>query len=601
MGLIMKAPLLTVAVITLLAAQTSLGDESPMDDEFANLGQQYIEQSTAFSPVRATDLGDHRFDDQLDQISDEARAKQINWIRGLVIQLEKFDASKLSRANQVDYALLAHALDSRLWRLTELQEWAWNPLVYTGLTGDSLYGLMARDFAPERQRLNNTAKRMQQFPRLLKQVRGTLTPARVPAIHAETAVAQNRGVLSIVDNMIRPRMDSLPAAERKQLQDAIAIAEKAVAEHQEWLEAELLPNAKGNFRIGRDQFDRKLSFTLHSPLTREQIRDLGERRVRELHAQMYEIAKGLYRKAYPLTRFPEMPSDEYRRSIIRFGLEKAYADAPAADGIVETAKQSAASATDFIRQKDLITVMPDPLEIIIMPEFRQGVSLAYCDSPGPLEVGQKTFYAVSPIPAKWTDKQTESFLREYNTRSLDVLTIHEALPGHFLQIAHANRYPGKLRHLFQSGVFVEGWAVYTEWMMCEEGFRNDDPLLKLITLKWYLRDVTNALLDQAVHVDGISRYDAMQLMVEDAFQEEREAAGKWKRAQLTSAQLSTYFVGYLEQVEMRRETEKTWGDRFNLKTYHDRALSYGSPPPQFVRALVLDEEIPLPKPSREAN
>ena len=228
-----------------------------------------------------------------------------------------------------------------------------------------------------------------------------------------------------------------------------------------------------------------------------------------------------------------------------------------------------------------------------MPEFRQGVSLAYCDSPGPLEVGQKTFYAVSPVPAKWTEKQTESFLREYNLRSLDVLTIHEAMPGHFLQLAHANRYPGKLRHLFQSGVFVEGWAVYTEWMMCEEGFRDDDPLLKLVTLKWYLRDVTNALLDQAVHVDGISRYDAMQLMVEDAFQEEREAAGKWKRAQLTTAQLSTYFVGYLEQIEMRREAEKAWGDRFNLKTYHDRVLSYGSPPPQFVRALTLDQQIPL--------
>jgi uncharacterized protein (DUF885 family) len=590
----MKMRCIVITAITFLAAQPALpGDEVIMDAEFEKLGEQYIEQFTAFSPVRATDLGDHRFDDQLDEVSDEARTKQTEWIRGLITQLDRIQPGELRRRNQVDYALLKHALDAQLWRLTELREWAWNPLLYTGLTGDSLYGLMARDFAPEQQRLNNAARRLVQFPRLLKQVRATLVPGRVPAVHAETAVAQNRGVLSILDNMVRPRMSSLPDAERKQLDHAIAVAEQAVGEHQKWLESDLLPNAKGNFRIGREQFDRKLSYTLHSPLTREQIRDLGERRVRELHAQMYEIAKGLYRNAYPLTRFPDKPTDEYRRSIIRFGLEKAYANAPAADGIVETAKQSAASATEFIRQKDLITLMPDPLEIIIMPEFRQGVSLAYCDSPGPLEVGQKTFYAVSPVPAKWTEKQTESFLREYNLRSLDVLTIHEAMPGHFLQLAHANRYPGKLRHLFQSGVFVEGWAVYTEWMMCEEGFRDDDPLLKLVTLKWYLRDVTNALLDQAVHVDGISRYDAMQLMVEDAFQEEREAAGKWKRAQLTTAQLSTYFVGYLEQIEMRREAEKAWGDRFNLKTYHDRVLSYGSPPPQFVRALTLDQQIPL--------
>ena len=229
-----------------------------------------------------------------------------------------------------------------------------------------------------------------------------------------------------------------------------------------------------------------------------------------------------------------------------------------------------------------------------MPEFRRGVSLAYCDAPGPLDTGQKTFYAVSPIPEDWTESQIRSHLREYNTRSIDVLTVHEAFPGHFLQLAHANRYPGKLRHLFQSGVFVEGWAVYTEWMMCEEGFRDSDPLLKLITLKWYLRDVINALLDHAVHVDGISRNEAMRLMVEDGFQEEREAAGKWTRAQLTSAQLSTYFVGYLEHVALRREAEQRFGRDFDLKTYHDKVLSFGSPPPMFVRALLFEEEIPSP-------
>lgn len=585
-----------LAIMALMfVGQASSGEETKtMDGEFEKLGEQYITQFAEFSPVGATDLGDHRFDDRLDEISAEARARKADWIRDLLSRVEEIQPRELSRRNQVDYALLKHSLDAQLWRLTELRAWAWNPLIYTGLAGDSLYGLMARDFEPEQQRFNNAASRLQQFPRFLKQVRETLEAARVPAIHAETAVAQNRGVLSILDNMIRPRISSLPEADRQKMNEAIRVAEKAVGEHQTWLESELLPNARGNFRIGREQFDRKLSFTLHSPLTREQIKDLGESRVRALHGQMYDIAKQIYRKQYPLTRFPEDPTDDYRRTIIRFGLEKAYADRPEADEIVETAKQSAASATEFIRERDLITVMSDPLEIIIMPKFRQGVSLAYCDSPGPLEVGQKTFYAVSPIPAKWSEKQTESFLREYNTRSLDVLTIHEALPGHFLQIAHANRYSGKLRHLFQSGVFVEGWAVYTEWMMCEEGFRDDDPLLKLVTLKWYLRDVTNALLDQAVHVDGISRYDAMQMLVEDAFQEEREAAGKWKRAQLTSAQLSTYFVGYIEQVEMRKAAEETWSDGFDLKAYHDRVLSYGSPPPQFVRALTLDQKIPLP-------
>ncbi len=591
----MYLPVRTIAVtaITLLvAAEVSLANESKMNTEFARIGQEYVDQFAAFSPVRATGLGDHRFDGELDEISEDAREKRLRWIRGLLEQLQRIDVDRLSRNNQVDYALLQHALNSGQWRLAELREWEWNPLIYTAMAGDSIYDLMARDFAPPRERLISAAKRMEQFPRFLEQVRATLDVAQVPAVHAKTAVAQNRGVLKTLDNMVRPLLDDLSENDHKRITDAIAVAEEAIGQHQHWLESELLPKAKGDFRIGIVLYEQKLAFTLHSPMRRQQIRDLAGARVRELHEQMYEIAKELYRGQYPLTQFPDQPSDPFRRSVIRFGLEKAYAETPQADEIVATAKRSVAKATEFIRDKDLVTIMPDPLEIIIMPEFQRGVSLAYCDSPGPLDTNQKTFYAVSPIPADWTEKQTRSHLHEYNTRSVDVLTIHEAMPGHFLQLAHSNRYAAKLRHVFQSGTFVEGWAVYTEWMMCEEGFLDHDPLLKLITLKWYLRDATNAILDQAVHVDGISRHDAMQLMVEDAFQEEREAAGKWTRAQLTSAQLSTYFVGYLEHVAMRREAQQQWGDDFNLKTYHDKVLSFGSPPPQFVRALMLEKEIP---------
>ncbi len=582
----------SVFVYLALAAVAISADESGMDAQFEELARRYVDDFTRFAPVSATSLGDHRYDDQLDEISEAARNERLRWTQEFIDKTNEIDPNALSRKNQVDLTLLRHALQSKLWRETELQEWAWNPLVYTRLTGSSIYGLMARDFAPVGQRLNNVAKRLEQFPRLLEQVRETIDIPRVPPVHATTAVAQNKGVLNILENMVRPRMDALSTAERDRLTAAMKSAEDAINVHQEWFENEVVPQAGGNFRIGRDFFDRKLAYTLHTPLTRQQIRDLADRRVEELHQQMYEIAQPIYQQEYPLTRFPENPSREYRRAIIRFGLEQAYAETPAADEIVETAEDSAEMATRFLKEQDLITVFPDPLEIIIMPEFQRGVSLAYCDSPGPLDKNEKTFYAVSPIPQKWSQKQVQSFLREYNTRSLHVLTIHEALPGHFLQLAHSNRYPGSFRHLFQSGPFVEGWAVYTEWMMCEEGFLDNDPLLQLITLKWYLRDVTNAILDQAIHVDGISRDEAMQIMVEDAFQEEREAAGKWTRAQLTSAQLSTYFVGYLEHVALRQEAERKWGEKFDLKTYHDTVLSFGSPPVQFARALLLDVDVP---------
>jgi uncharacterized protein (DUF885 family) len=436
------------------------------------------------------------------------------------------------------------------------------------------------------------AQRLEQFPRLYRQIRATLQLERVPRIHAETAIAQNRGILSVLANRVEPHLDALSSDERVRLENALATARDAVEKHQTWLEAELLPKASGDFRIGAELYDKKLAFSLQTPMTRAQVRRKADEQVRRLHDRMYGIAQGVYRQQYPYVEFPAEASEAYKKAIIRACLELAYAERPGRDGIVEAARRSLDMAARFVQDKDLVTVPDDPLEVIVMPEFERGVSLAYCDSPGALDVGLKTFYAVSPPPAHWTAEQVRSQLREYNERSMHTLTIHEAMPGHFLQLAHANRCKNTLRAVLSSGVFIEGWAVYTEWMLCEEGFLDRDPLMELIVLKWYLRDTTNAILDQAVHVDGITKEDAMRLLVEEAFQEEREAAGKWTRARLTSAQLSTYFVGYLEIVGLRREVEREWGEDFDLKTFHDRLLSYGSLSPQFVLALMLDREIP---------
>ena len=267
-------------------------------------------------------------------------------------------------------------------------------------------------------------------------------------------------------------------------------------------------------------------------------------------------------------------------------------DRPPRDGIVDVAKQQLQEAIDFVIEHNIVTMPEEPVEIIIMPEFQRGVTVAYLDPPGPLDRNQPAFYAVAPLPDDWTEEQVESFLREYNLYSIQDLTIHEGVPGHYLQLALSTRYPSTLRSVLWSGPFVEGWGVYAEQMMIEAGYQDHDPLMKLINLKWYLRAITNAIIDSAIHVDGMTREAAMKLMVEGGFQEEREAAGKWIRAQLTSAQLSTYFVGYQEHLEMRAAVEALWGDEFTLRRYHDQVLSYGSPPVRFVRALMLGEDIP---------
>lgn len=559
-----------------------------MDQAFQRLAESYLDESPSLSPSGATTLGDHRFDHKLDEVSAAARQIQRDFCQRYLGELKRIDRNQLSRENQVDYQLVEHSLKSDLWSIDTLQEWAWNPIAYTQLAGGAIYGLMAREFAPVDQRLISVTARMEQYPRLYSQIRETLNPARVPAVHAETAIKQNRGVLSIIDNLVKPHLESLSESERARLLKAIAVTTGEVEKHQKWLETELLPKAGGDARLGPRLFDEKLAYTLGTSLTRADIRARAEFELQRVRTEMYSIARGLQ----PDANLPDSPTPDQQQQVIAAALEKAYAQAPARDGVVPAAQASLKLTTDFVRSRDLVTIPPDPLDIIVMPEFQRGVSVAYCDSPGPLEVGQKTFYAVAPLPADWTEAQCASFLREYNLRSIHNLTVHEAMPGHFLQLAHANRSPNRLRSLLSSGVFVEGWAVYTEQMMSEEGFLDRDPLMRLITLKWYLRVVANSILDQSFHVDGMRREEAMHLMTHDTFQEEREAAGKWIRAQVTATQLSTYFVGYQEHRDLRTAAQTAWGDSFRLKRYHDGAISFGSPPVKFVKALLLNQPIP---------
>ena len=578
--------LIAVSMATATWAETA-------DEAFENLAHEYISDLSNFSPVYATLLGDHTADDQLDRVDDAARSETRALLNDYLSALQGIDRESLSRANQVDAEMLLHEVESSLWSLDVLREWSWNPLHYVSISGSGIYGLMSRDFAPVEERLVSVTSRLEQLPRFLAQARDSIELARVPKIHAETAVQQNQGLLSIINSMVVPVMDVLSVEQQQRLRAAIDRAKNSIAEHQTWLEETLLPQANGDFRIGAELYDVKLAFALNSPMSRREITARAEQEYEKVRNEMYEVSKTVYQARHPFTAFPDNPDEPYKQAIIRAALEEAYKKLPPPDGIVDIAKEYLQQATDFVIENDIVTMPEDPVEIIIMPEFQRGITVAYLDPPGPLDTGQSAFYAVAPLPDDWTEEQVESFLREYNLLSIQDLTIHEGVPGHYLQLALSSRYPSALRSVLWSGTFVEGWGVYAEQMMIAEGYMNEDPLMKLINLKWYLRAVTNAIIDSAIHVDGMTRDAAMKLMVEGGFQEEREAAGKWVRAQLSSAQLSTYFVGYQEHVALRSAMEELWGDEFTLRRYHDQVLSYGSPPVRFVRALMLDEPIPL--------
>ncbi len=570
------------ALLTLAAAAPAAA--SSADTRLVALEARWLDGEMRAQPENATQTGIHKYDALIGDRSAAGRARTDAAERGWLRELDAIPAAQLTRANQVDAALLRNALRYSLWTAATLQDWAWDPQLYNDAAGGALYSLAARDFAPWRDRLKSATSRMNLLPAMLAQARENLDPARVPLIHAQTVAKQNGGILEIVDAMLVPHEAELSPAERDAFDAARLRLKRAVDLHQRWLDGTLVPNAQGDFRLGVKLYDAKLAFALDSTLDRAAIKARATAALAATTAEMAVLARQVRSQAGIMDR--ARLSD---RAVIAYALGLTYAKRPARDGVIPAATTALASATDFVRAHDLITLPASPVAIIEMPKFQQGSAVAYCDSPGPLDKGLKTFFAVSPIPADWTDAQATSFLSEYNDDMIADLAVHEVMPGHYVQLAHQNAYPSTLRAVLGSGPFVEGWAVYAEGMMADAGFMGGDPLYKLTVLKMRLRSITNTLLDIGIHSEGMTESQAMHLMMDAGFQQEREAAGKWTRARLSSTQLLSYFTGYSEHRDLRAAAEKRPG--FDLKRYNDAVVSFGSPPVRYVRALMFDEPI----------
>jgi uncharacterized protein (DUF885 family) len=574
---------------------------SRADRAFAAISKGWVDAMLRLGPVSATRIGEHRYDHLVDDMGPRGRAANLMLARATLARLGRINIPSLNRENQVDAALLKNSLESQIWTIESVQDWAWNPLMYQDVTSSAIYNLMARDFAPLATRYESARRRLLMLPALLAQARESLVPTRVPQPHALVYAAQTAGLFSGLDDMLRPKREGLSAKLQAEYDAALPALmalrgpmeafRVAVDSHRAWIDTVLLPQARAEFRAGATRFDRQLGYTLMSPLSRQDIRARADKAVMDVRARMYAVASKAFAGRSDAPSLPAEPSAEQQQIAIRAALDLAAADRPARDKLVETSTSATAIAREFVQRKNLIKLPDGPVRIILMPEFQRGFAVAYCDSPGPLDKNLDTFYAVSPIPDDWTEAQATSFTREYNNRGIQDIAVHEAMPGHYVQIFHSNTHPSLLRAILGSGSFVEGWAVYAETMMVEEGFLANDPLYELSQLKVLLRTITNAIIDQAIHVDGWSEAQVMAFLTQTAFQEEREAAGKWRRAQLSVTQLSTYFVGFTEHMEARAAAKAKQGAAFNLRDYHNGILAYGSPPMRFARALYLGEAI----------
>ncbi len=575
----MKSACTFFALVSLVL--TSHSRATPADDEFQKIANDYIEEYLHTNPEQATLLGDHRFDHLLTDYSAEARAKDLASLKALLAKLNDFKgAADLTGANNVDFRILKDNVASAIFEEEEMKDAEWNPLVYNQSLANSLYLLIAREFAPPAERVPNLRARMEGIPAVIEQAKANLKHS--PKIYTETAIEQTQGAISFVREGLNPVLDRVPQM-KKEIAPLLEKTAKALEDYKKWLETDLLPRSDGDFRIGADKFRKRLRFSLASDLSMEELMTRAKADLAATQIAIYETALPLYKKYFPKGKDDSLGNP---RKVVAAVLDKLAEQHPTDDTIVSYAEKVLSEATAFTKKNDLVTVFDQPLKVIVMPEFKRGQGIAYCDSAGPLEKNGETFFAIEPTPGNWSKDRKDSFFREYNNFMVHDLTIHEAMPGHFLQLSHSNKFqaPTLVRAIFQSGSFIEGWAVYSEQFMAEAGYGG--PEVKMQQLKMRLRVICNAILDQSIHATGMTEQQALDLMEKEGFQQEGEAVAKWKRARLSSTQLSTYFVGVTEHLDLRERAKAKLGDKFDLKKYNDEVLNYGSPPVKYVREMM---------------
>jgi uncharacterized protein (DUF885 family) len=539
-------------------------------------------------PSQATELGHHGYDHHWPDLTDAGRAAWSDWLREAEVRVEAVKPKSLSRDDAIDRRILLENLAAMRFFADELREAEWNPMTYVYLFGGALFTMLAREYAPLADRLGAVASRLRGMPAALDAGRAALSRSvgqPVSRFHAEKAVERMASVADLVGLAVSEAEacgDADLAAEVKRAAEA---ATAAIGSWTQWLGDELLPTAKGDFRLGPKLYAAKFRHSLKTAVTPAELDAMAQAEYDTVRTEMTRIARSIW-----TDWMGDAPTPDDDDEAVRRVLDAIAVDHPRGDELLEFCRAENGRIEAFVAERDLVGLADEPLQIIWTPGFLRAFGGAMLIPPGPLDRGLASFFAITPINEAWSAERRESYLREDNARQLRLLTIHEAVPGHYLQLAYSNRCPSLVRTIFGSGVFAEGWAVYITQVMMDVGYGADDPALMLVHWKFYLRSATNALMDIRIQAGEMDEAAAMRLMVDGGFQEEGEATNKWDRARLSSTQLCEYFLGSVEMHGLEREARRraeAEGREFVYRPFLESVLAHGSPSLPVIRDILF--------------
>lgn len=576
--------LMLIVLIHLACSQTNDTNSNDMNnnEQFNAYKENFVEELWKLYPEWASSLGYTKYDSVLKIPDENYRTAQLQFAQKHLEKLNSFLTENLDNGNKTDKAMMQNFLQGIIFNIKELKSHEWNPSVYN--VASSIADVLNDKKRNIQEKLRMIYLRLKSVPDYYAAAQKNIQNPTLE--HTNLAIQQNKGTLTYLQDVL---LDSISKAqfkahEEQSMTAAVEIAANAIINYINFLEnnvkSMLQQGNSRNFRIGEELYNKKFQYEIESSYSAKEIYEKALKRKDELHYEMSRIADELWPKYMANTRPPRDEKQKIKLLIDRIALNHVHRDS-----FLIAVETQIKELVDFVNKKQLIYLDPSkPLVVRKTPEYMDGVAGASISSPGPYDKDGNTYYNVTPLTS-YTEEEAESYLREYNHYMLQILNIHEAIPGHYTQLVYANQSPSIIKSILGNGAMIEGWAVYAERMMLEEGY-NNSPEMWLMYYKWHLRVVCNTILDYSVHVLNMEEAEAMELLMNEAFQEEAEAKAKWKRATLTSVQLCSYFTGYTEIYDLREELKKKQGDKFNLKQFHETFLSFGSAPVREIKKLM---------------
>ena len=563
---------------------SSISPQQGKDDaSFTIYENSFLNGLWKLDPNRATMAGYHKYDSLLLIPDDKTRDKLLTYAKVQIDSLSRFEVTMLNEANKIDYHIMQNEMQTIEWRIQQLRPYQWDPTTYN-ITGTYAY-ILGEPYAPLPKRLRNFYEKMANIPAYYKEAEKDIkNPVNELTQLAATQLTDGLGIFE-KDYEDSLKKANIPEAEQKQMLDRAHASAEAIKGFAEWLKA-LKNDHPRSFRLGKDLYADKFKYELQIESSPQQLFNAAEERKKTIHHEMLLISKKLWPKYFGTKAMPADSLDLIAQVIDTISTKHVQ------PGDFQSAiENTLPKLTAFVKAKGLLSLdMAKPLTVRKEPGYMAGVAGASFSPAGPYDKNGNSFFNVGSLNG-WAPEKAESYLREYNNYMLQILCIHEAIPGHYVQQTYASKAPSLIKSVFGNNAMIEGWAVYSEEMMLDNGYGNDEPEMKLIWYKWHLRSVCNTILDYSVHTENMAKQDGLKLLTREAFQQQAEAEGKWRRVTVSSVQLDAYYAGYKEIMDLREAYKKKMGDKYNLKDFNEKFLSYGSAPVMYIKEAMLAKEV----------